>query len=215
MGHQGRFGKYGETKRSARLRQSGMRHSTGHTSEDNPRPGGSTAFKPHDRRGRVYIREAVPSDEGFIIRLSAKVFSIYGPYMETIRRWMELGTTITLIALEKGKPAGFGMVGALEPDLRIPTVTELLAIAVEPDRQRMGIGEMLLREIEKRTASLGEKRLFLHTATENVAAQKLFIKNAYRPQEMKRKFYPKGQDAVMMVKEIDVSGSVLSHKKGE
>jgi ribosomal protein S18 acetylase RimI-like enzyme len=206
MSHRGRFGKYGETKRFARLRQSGMRHSKGRSSEDNPRPGDSTVLKPRDRRGRVYIREAVPSDEGFIIRLSAKVFSIYGPYGETIGHWLELGTTITLIALEEGKPAGFGMVGALEPDLRIPTVTELLAIAVEPSRQRMGIGQVLLREIEKKTASLGEKKLFLHTATENVAAQKLFIKNAYRPQEMKRKFYPKGQDALMMVKEIDISG---------
>jgi ribosomal-protein-alanine N-acetyltransferase len=98
------------------------------------------------------------------------------------------------------------MLGALERDFRIPAVSELLAIAVEPDRQHMGIGQMLLDEIEKKAASLGEKRLFLHTATENVAAQKLFIKNAYRPQETKRNFYPKGQDALMMVKEIDISG---------
>jgi ribosomal protein S18 acetylase RimI-like enzyme len=206
MGHQGRFGKYGETKRFARLRQSGMRHPTSRASEDKPWPKGSTSAKPHDRRGRVYIREAVLSDEGFISGLSAKVFNIYGPYREMIRRWLGLDTTTTLIALEEGKPVGFVMLGALERDLGIPAVTELLAIAVEPGRQRMGIGRMLLHEIEKKAASLGEKRLFLHTATENIAAQKLFITNGYRPQETKRSFYPRGQDALMMVKEIDMPG---------
>jgi ribosomal-protein-alanine N-acetyltransferase len=206
MGRQGRFGKYGETKRFARLRQSGMRHPTGRTFEHKPWGQGSPAVKSHDQRGRVRIREAVPSDEGFINRLSAKVFNSYGPYSEMIPRWLELGTTITLVALEEGKPVGFVMLGSLEHDLRIPTVSEVLAIAVEPHRQRVGIGETLLREIENKAASMGEKRLFLHTAIENVAAQKLFIKNAYLLQENKRSFYPKGQDALMMVKEIVTPG---------
>lgn len=205
MGHQGRYGKYGETKRFARLRQSGMRQHTGRASEAKPWPGDSTSAKPYDQRNRVHVRQAVPSDEGFVIRLSGKVFNIYGPYAGMIRRWLDLDTTITLIALQEGKPVGFAMLGTIESDLTIPAVTEILAIAVGPDRQRMGIGQMLLREIEKKAASVGEKRLFLHTAIGNIAAQKLFMKNAYRPLETKSNFYPKGQDALMMVKEIDVS----------
>jgi ribosomal-protein-alanine N-acetyltransferase len=205
MGNQGRFGKYGETKRFARLRQSGMRQHTGRASEAKPWFGDFTGVKPHDHRNRVHVRQAVPSDEGFIIRLTGKVFNIYGPYREMIRRWLDLDTTITLTALQEGKPAGFAMLGTIESDLTIPAVTEILAIAVGPERRRMGIGQMLLREIEKKAASLGEKRLFLHTATGNIAAQNLFMKNAYRPLETKRNFYPKGQDALMMVKEIDVS----------
>jgi ribosomal protein S18 acetylase RimI-like enzyme len=205
MGRQGRFGKYGETKRFARLRQSGMRQRTGRASEANPWPGNSTSVRPHDHGNRVHVRQAVPSDVGFIIRLSGKVFNIYGPYREMIRLWLDLDTTITFIALQEGEPAGFAMLGTIESDLTIPAVTEILAIAVGPDRQRMGVGQMLLREVEKRAASVGEKRLILHTATGNIAAQKLFMKNAYRPLETKRKFYPKGQDALMMVKEIDAS----------
>jgi ribosomal-protein-alanine N-acetyltransferase len=205
MGHQGRFGKYGETKRFARLRQSGIRQHTGRASEAKPWPGDSRSVKPHDHRNRVHVRQTLPSDEGFIIRLSGKVFNIYGPYRGMIRRWLDLDTTITLVALQEGKPAGFAMLGTIESDLTIPAVTEILAIAVGPDRQRMGIGQMLLLEIEKKAASLGEKRLFLHTATGNIAAQKLFMKNGYRPLEIKRNFYPQGQDALMMVKEIDES----------
>ena len=34
-------------------------------------------------------------------------------------------------------------------------------------------------------------------------AQKLFAKNSYRPTEMKPHFYPRGQDALLMLKEID------------
>jgi len=206
MGHQGRYGKYGETKRFARLRQSGMRQTAGRTTEVKPWYGKAGALTAHDLNVQVHVREGIPSDEGFISRLSGRVFSVYGPYREMIRRWLELDTAITLIAIQEGKPVGFAMAGTLEHDLMFPAVTELLAIAVERNRQRMGIGQTLLREIEMKAASLGEKRLFLHTATENMAAQKLFIKSGYRPQETKRKFYPRGQDALMMVKEIAGSG---------
>jgi ribosomal-protein-alanine N-acetyltransferase len=205
MGHQGRFGKYGETKRFARLRQSGMRQHIGRACEARPWPGGSASVKPHERRNRVHVRQALPSDEGFVTRLSGKVFNVYGPYRGMIRRWLDLDTAITFIALQEGKPVGFAMLGTIESDLTIPAVTEILAIAVRPDTQRMGIGQLLLREVEKKAASMGEERLFLHTATGNIAAQRLFMKNAYRPLETKRNFYPKGQDALMMVKEIDSS----------
>jgi ribosomal protein S18 acetylase RimI-like enzyme len=42
----------------------------------------------------------------------------------------------------------------------------------------------------------------LHTAEENLSAQKLFLKNGYHPWGMEQGFYPAGQDALLMSKEI-------------
>jgi ribosomal-protein-alanine N-acetyltransferase len=151
----------------------------------------------------IRIREGLFSDEKFLCQLSDKVFSIYGPYQEMVSRWLEMDTTITLVALVHGKAAGFVMFGSVNEGQDVPTAAEILAIAVEPGMQGLGIGQMLMSAIEKEAAVAGEKRIYLHTAVGNITAQKLFAKNSYRPAEMKPHFYPRGQDALLMLKEID------------
>lgn len=109
--------------------------------------------------------------------------------------------TITLIAMVEDRPAGFVMIGALRAGHEEKAHAEVLAIAVAPEFQRKGIGHELLQSAQKEAEKLGEKRLFLHTAKENLAAQKLFQKNGFRPVQSKSRFYPSGQDALMMVRE--------------
>ena len=65
MSRGGLVGKYGETKRFARLRQSGFRRS-------------KTPFSP--LKGKTTIRPAKQSDKDFLARLSGEIFSIYGFY---------------------------------------------------------------------------------------------------------------------------------------
>ena len=95
------------------------------------------------------------------------------------------------------------MIGNLYYNRKEEYFSELLAIAIEPERQKRGIGEMLIRGIERKAIELNANRLFLHTATENLSARKLFTKNGYRRWGIEKNFYPAGQDAVVMVKEID------------
>jgi ribosomal protein S18 acetylase RimI-like enzyme len=148
------------------------------------------------------IRPARPSDKAFIAGLSGKVFSIYGPYRTTVSRWFESGVTMTFISMAEGKPVGFVMVGALQGDREVETRAEVLAIAVTPEFQQRGIGEELLRYAHGSVEQTGEPKLFLHTAKENLAAQKLFLRIGYRPVAMKKGFYPSGQDALMMVNDL-------------
>ena len=202
MGNQGRFGKYGEMKRLDRLRQSGMRVTLGKALVDKTRSRSSPSDKALHQRGSIRIREARFSDKGFIGRLSGKVFDIYGPYEEMVIGWFESEATTTLIALMDGKPVGFAMVGYLVDAHGAGVTCELLAIAVEPEKERMGAGRRLMGETEKRAAKRGEKRLFLHTALENIGAQKLFIATRFEPSGIKMNFYPAGQDALTMYKEI-------------
>jgi len=151
---------------------------------------------------KTTIRPAKPSDKAFIAGLSGMVFSVYGPYSSTVSQWFESGVTLTLLSTVGGRPAGFVMIGALPADEEGQTHAEVLAIAVTPEFQRRGIGCELLQFAQKEAENLGERRLFLHTARENLAAQKLFLSNGFRPVQSKPRFYPSGQDALMMVNDL-------------
>ena len=159
-----------------------------------------TPFSP--LKDKTTIRPAKPSDKDFIAGLSGKVFSIYGPYRTTVSRWFESGVTMTLISMAEGRRVGFVMIGALPGDREGETRAEVLAIAVTPEFQQRGIGGELLQVAQRSVEELGEPRLFLHTAKENLAAQKLFLRHGYRFVETKNGFYPSGQDALMMVNEL-------------
>jgi [ribosomal protein S18]-alanine N-acetyltransferase len=153
-------------------------------------------------KGKVAIRPAKPSDKAFIAGLSGRVFSIYGPYRITVSQWFESGVTMTSISMAEGRPVGFVMIGALPGDREGERGAEVLAIAVTPEFQHRGIGQELLQQAQKCLGELGKWRLFLHTAKENLAAQKLFLRNGFRPVEVKKGFYPSGQDALLMVNDL-------------
>ncbi|MBW2610042.1 MAG: GNAT family N-acetyltransferase [Deltaproteobacteria bacterium] len=202
MGKQGRFGKYGETKRVDRLRRARIGTPSPHGSEIRPfrsRPSSDQTFykKPHAK-----ISLAGDTDARFITRLSGKVFEIYGAYEEMVPKWFESEMTVTIIARMNRQPVGFAMIGDLFNRYDIQNASELLAIAVDTKKRRKGIGELLIREIDRKAADLNIKRIFLHTALENYPAQRLFAGNGYRPWKVKTNFYPAGQDAIVMLKDI-------------
>jgi ribosomal protein S18 acetylase RimI-like enzyme len=163
----------------------------------------SRLFEDNQAASNVILRRAAISDNRFIGRLSRDVFTIYGPYEEIISGWFrsEKGIT-TLIACQDNVQIGFAMLG--EPGSRydLQDASELLGIAVEPEEQGKGIGKTLLRAIEATSVHLGIKWLLLHTAANNTLALRLYEKTGYRPLEMKRNFYPEGQDAIVMYKEV-------------
>ena len=62
------------------------------------------------------------------------------------------------------RPAGFLCFG---PIAQWQDNFELLGMAVDPARQRMGIGSALLAEMERQVAALGGRRIFLETGGES------------------------------------------------
>jgi ribosomal protein S18 acetylase RimI-like enzyme len=158
---------------------------------------------PDAKNSNVMMRYAIASDSIFIGSLSRKVFAIYGPYEDILSRWFssEKGIT-TIMACQNNLLIGFAMLG--EPCSRydLQDASELLGIAVEPEKQGKGVGRMLLRAIDAVSTDFGVKWLLLHTAADNTPARRLYEKTGYRPLEIKRNFYPEGQDAVVMYKEV-------------
>lgn len=151
----------------------------------------------------VTLRHAVNSDSGFIGRLSREVFDVYGPYGDILTRWFNKGKGVsTLIACHDKIQIGFAMLSWPSDLYNLEDVSELLGLAVDPEIQGQGVGELLLCAMDKVSESLSVRWIFLHTAVENIPAQNLYKKNGYRPVEFKRSFYPEGQDALVMYKSV-------------
>ncbi len=147
-------------------------------------------------------RPARPSEVTYIHNLSKKVFQQYGPYEIMLPRWFEAVITVTVLAFLGKKPVGFAMFSHPLKKWVFPRACELLAIAVEPERQGQGMGDLILSEIERMAEDLGIEKIFLHTGVENMPGQKLFTKHGFVPTQIKMNFYPEGQDALMMAKDL-------------
>ena len=154
-------------------------------------------------RPQITIRVAKESDREFAHSLSKKAFSQYGPYEDMLDRWFQSDTTETLLALMEKRPVGFAMRGRHQSEWESRQIAELLAIAVEPAKQKKGIGDSLLREAVRKARELRIETVVLYTALENVAAQSLFKKHGFIPSKIKKSFYPRGQDALLMVNHIE------------
>ena len=101
------------------------------------------------------------------------------------------------------RPVGFAMLSRHQSEWDSRQIAELLAIAVEPAEQKKGIGDSLIREAVTKARELGIETVVLNTALENVAAQRLFKKHGFTPSKIKKSFYPRGQDALLMYKHIE------------
>jgi ribosomal protein S18 acetylase RimI-like enzyme len=156
-----------------------------------------------DHKIVLNIRPAEPSDAHFIVKLSGDVFHIYGPYKRIITSWLESGVAESLIVSIGKEAAAFAMMSNLNFQLNPARVSELLAIAVAPENQGMGIGTILLKEMEKMAALMNMTELFLHTAIDNKVALRMFKKRGYLKRGRKKNFYPAGQDAIFMSKQIE------------
>jgi ribosomal protein S18 acetylase RimI-like enzyme len=150
----------------------------------------------------VSVRIARAGDVDYIRSLGRTAFHEYGPYEEMLPDWFTSGITITLLAVMEERAVAFAMIRRIGRESRLRGVSELLAIAVEPRQRKRGIGDLLLREMQKTAHRTGVEALVLHTAIDNVPGRALFKKHGFILLDTKRHFYPRGQDAVMMYKDI-------------
>ena len=153
-------------------------------------------------RAGLKIRPAEFSDAHFMIKLSGEVFHRYGPYERIVADWLERDVGFCLIGSVREKAAAFAMMSYVPFEVNPVRVSELLAIAVLPEKQGAGIGGILLKEMEKQAVTMNTKELFLHTSIDNLVALRLFKQNGYQVRGTKRSFYPAGQDAIFMSKQL-------------
>lgn len=80
--------------------------------------------------------------------------------------------------------------------------SDLLILAVLPEYRRHGIGETLLKRLLSGAKRRGAEKMFLEVRQSNLSAQSLYVKQGFEQVAMRKKYYPDGENALVMVKQL-------------
>jgi ribosomal-protein-alanine N-acetyltransferase len=142
------------------------------------------------------IRGYEPGDDEFLARLARDAFDEYTP--AAVAHTLDMVRTLTTrIALRGGRRVGF-----IAADIGRGETANLQAIAVIERERGRGVGRRLIVEFEQIARRRGARRLSLSTADSNVAALDLFYKRGFVLERRRARFYPRGQNACILVKEL-------------
>ena len=171
------------------------------------------------------IRPYSTEDDTFIADLARDAFLEYTPRAvpHTLALVRRCTTFVALHAPPRREPSGHGTGhgpgGGLEGSSGAPPsrlarvgfaavgdegdgVLSLHAIAVVRGERGRGIGLRLMGALEQLGARRGARRLELCTADYNLAALDLFYRQGFRLLRRRERFYDRGQDACVLVKDL-------------
>lgn len=75
-------------------------------------------------------------------------------------------------------------------------------VAVTEPYRRSGVGTAIVEELIKIAQDSGAKKVFLEVRVSNVAAMCLYLKNGFKGVYARTRYYPDGEDALVMVREL-------------
>lgn len=142
------------------------------------------------------IRNGTPGDWDFVADLARRVFSAYGEYDRILPTCLDDPQFHTLVCEQEGRPAGFCMLSIGDG------IGEVVAVAVDPAQQGLGIGRELMRAIIEDARGMGIRLLLLKTATRNLSAQRLFRRIGFEETGREAGYYAAGQTAIGMRKRL-------------
>jgi ribosomal protein S18 acetylase RimI-like enzyme len=170
----------------------------------------------------LILRPRLPSDDGFIYRLSDRIFAPYSrhPTGSMASMLSEHGALVFVAdtravivapahpdpdACAPGRPAGFFVLGFDGLPLRFgpwqrPAVARLNAIGVQPDLHGRGVGRFLLEHAEAVARDAGAVSLTLMTAETNARARRLFVAAGFQRLFSLEQAYARGQRGIVMTK---------------
>ncbi len=79
---------------------------------------------------------------------------------------------------------------------------EIELVAVSEMFRRCGRGTKIVSDLLELASARGVKRVFLEVRVSNAPAQILYLKSGFRGLYCRTRYYPDGEDAVVMVKEL-------------
>lgn len=160
------------------------------------------------------IRRAAPSDHAWITGLSAVVYGDLGDYREIIPAWLSHPGVLSYVDTDETSPPnrrGFIILGFYELAEQTQTrhVADLLAIAVEPDYQRQGVGRRLLRfairlaQAARSPETVTEIRLTVPET--NAVGRHLYTSTGFEVLDEDHGAYDGGQRAIRMSKRLEAA----------
>jgi ribosomal protein S18 acetylase RimI-like enzyme len=146
------------------------------------------------------------SDASFVEKLARQAFREYSPRAGAPSvRAATLPGTVSIVAVQGDDPVGFATMTlhrTAKTRSRVRRHASLDAIAVDQAHRGRGVGKRLLAGVESEAAKRHSIEIRLVTAESNLAALDLFLRSGYEIVERLARYYPKGQNAVVMKKKL-------------
>lgn len=79
---------------------------------------------------------------------------------------------------------------------------DLLSIAVSHEYRKQGIGRVMLRRLIGGAKRRGMEQMFLEVRQSNEPAKKLYTSEGFQEVGIRKKYYPDGENAIVMVKDL-------------
>lgn len=114
-----------------------------------------------------------------------------------------------LAAMEHGAVVGYAGVAVVRPEAWVNN------IAVRRDRQRTGIGRVLMDALLAHARAAGATHMLLEVAADNAPAQKMYAGYGFEVVGVRRGYYqPSNTDALVMRRDDAVRGEAVGRKAG-
>lgn len=130
----------------------------------------------------------------------AAMAAIHAASFPTAERW-----GADAMALQLGLPGAFGFMhlgGGLVLARVMADEAEILTIAVKPDRQRNGLGAILLDAAMATAKERKARAMFLEVAITNAGARALYGRHGFTEVGRRARYYPGGGDALVLRAEL-------------
>jgi ribosomal-protein-alanine N-acetyltransferase len=79
----------------------------------------------------------------------------------------------------------------------------VLDVAVRADRRRRGIARALVDDLTRHGRAVGARHVYLEVRQSNEAAIHLYRGTGFRPQNVRKAYYPDGEDALEMALSLE------------
>ena len=142
------------------------------------------------------IRAMTAEDVGYVAQLEKVCFSNAPWQEETFSLGMSLPISHYFVYEEEGEIAGYFCGTILFEDAEVQNV------ATAPKFRQKGIGQALMEFFENTAKEKGAENCFLEVRVGNSPARSLYEKRGYEQIGIRKKYYPDGEDALVMKKSL-------------
>lgn len=99
----------------------------------------------------------------------------------------------------EGRVVGYFVAWQVEDELHLGN------LAVAPGLQGQGIGQRLLDRLLDEGRRDGRSLVTLEVRESNLAAQRLYLRNGFKPVALRRRYYPDNhEDAIVMMRDLEL-----------
>ena len=142
------------------------------------------------------IRAMTAEDVAYVAQLEKVCFAGDPWPEETFLLGMTLPISHYFVYEEEGEIAGYFCGTVLFEDAEVQNV------ATAPKFRQKGIGQALMAFFEDTAKEKGAENCFLEVRVSNTPARSLYEKRGYEQIGIRKKYYPDGEDALVMKKSL-------------